>query len=178
MKCFPLDASLSLSGISKVQLFFFPSSQGAKDGRIFTEQNFLQRAAKPACGEGLLYNNFCQLQQLQTVILFSTALPVTDTTTTTDVSVSITASVNGVLQSSLSYRKQSLSAQSAADVDKNFLSSSITVMPAHPFSRNTEISPIETYCLSSGQVDETTQAGFSGHPLLCRLWSSCRFLQV
>lgn len=28
------------------------SSQGAKDGRLFNEQNFLQRAAKPASGKG------------------------------------------------------------------------------------------------------------------------------
>lgn len=97
MKCFPQSSSLFLSENSEVQLIFF-SCQGAKDGRIFTEQNFLQRAAKPACGEGLISSNFSQVQQLQTVILFSTVLPVT-ATTTTDVSISIT--VKGVLQPSL-----------------------------------------------------------------------------
>lgn len=34
--------------------FGLSSSQGAKDGKIFNEQNFLQRAAKPASGEGLV----------------------------------------------------------------------------------------------------------------------------
>lgn len=40
-----------LFGLCVFALLFLPF-QGAKDGRLFNVQNFLQRAAKPASGEG------------------------------------------------------------------------------------------------------------------------------
>lgn len=44
------------------------SSQGAKDGRLFNEQNFLQRAAKPASGKGF---NVSTITSAMTVTCFS-----------------------------------------------------------------------------------------------------------